>query len=228
MTDEVELLDIYYKALSKVEILPRKEEDSLLKEYHEDSTSGSRKQELKTRILESNLRLVFSMAKTMWDRKDPELLGELIANGNVGLVLAMDKFNPAYGTRFCTYAGHWVLMTMRKTFSSLVRTPASKPRSQYEDDSCLAEESYEVDLLEDLETRQRKLITQIWLRFLSNRERYIITRSFSLHDSGAKASSLRAMSRDLSLSSERVRQIRSNALDKLSLWLTYHYPDSPS
>ena len=228
MTDEIELLDIYYKALSKVEILPRKEEDSLLKEYHEDNTPGSRKQELKTRILESNLRLVFSMAKTMWDRKDPELLGDLIANGNVGLVLALDKFNPAYGTRFCTYAGHWVMMTMRKTFSGLVRTPAAKPQSQYEDDSCLSEGSYEIDLLEDLETQQRKVITQIWLRFLSNRERYIITRSFSLHDPEAKASSLRSMSKDLNLSSERVRQIRANALDKLSLWLTYHYPESAS
>ena len=226
MTDEAELLDIYYKSLSKVDILPRKEEDSLLKEYHDYGTSESRKQELKRRILESNLRLVFSMAKTMWDRKDPELLAELIANGNVGLVLALDKFNPAYGTRFCTYAGHWVMMTMRKTFSGLVKTPASKPQAQYEDESCLSEGSYEVDLLEDLETQQRKIIAQIWLRFLSNRERYIITRSFSLHDPEAKASSLRNMSRDLGLSSERVRQIRSNALDKLRLWLTYHYPDN--
>ena len=226
MTDEAELLDIYYKDLSKVDILPRKEEDSLLKEYHDYDTSESRKQELKSLILKSNLRLVFSMAKTMWDRKDPELLSELIANGNIGLVLALDKFNPDYGTRFCTYAGHWVMMTMRKTFSGLVRTPASKPQSQYEDESCLSEGTYEVDLLEDLEAQQRRVIAQIWLRFLSNRERYIISRSFSLHDPHAKPSSLRTMSRDLGLSSERVRQIRSNALDKLGLWLTYHYPES--
>ena len=89
MTDEVELLDIYYTDLSSVTILPRKEEDSLLKEYHDCRTSESRKQEVKRLILESNLRLVFSMAKTLWDRKDPELLSDLIANGNVGLVLAL-------------------------------------------------------------------------------------------------------------------------------------------
>jgi RNA polymerase sigma factor (sigma-70 family) len=224
LTDEVELLDIYYKDLSKVKILPRKEEDSLLKEYHDYDTSETRKQALKSRILESNLRLVFSMAKTMWDRKDPELLSELIANGNIGLVLALDKFNPNYGTRFCTYAGHWVMMTMRKTFTGLVRTPAAKPQSQYEDEASLSEGSYEVDLLEDLEAQQRRVISQIWLRFLSNRERYIVTRSFSLHDPGSKASSLRSMSRDLGLSSERVRQIRATALSKLRLWLTYHYP----
>ena len=225
MTDEVELLDIYYTDLSSVTILPRKEEDSLLKEYHDCRTSESRKQEVKRLILESNLRLVFSMAKTLWDRKDPELLSDLIANGNVGLVLALDKFNPAYGTRFCTYAGHWVMMTMRKTFTGLVKTPAHKPPSQYEDESSLTEGTYEVDLLEELEFQQRKVISQIWLRFLSNRERYIISRSFCLHDPEAKPSSLRTMSRDLNLSSERVRQIRSNALDKLSLWLSYHYPE---
>jgi len=225
LTDEVELLDIYYTDLSSVTILPRKEEDSLLKEYHDCRTSESRKQEVKRLILESNLRLVFSMAKTLWDRKDPELLSDLIANGNVGLVLALDKFNPAYGTRFCTYAGHWVMMTMRKTFTGLVKTPAHKPPSQYEDESSLTEGTYEVDLLEELEFQQRKVISQIWLRFLSNRERYIISRSFCLHDPEAKPSSLRTMSRDLNLSSERVRQIRSNALDKLSLWLSYHYPE---
>ena len=225
MTDEVELLDIYYTDLSSVTILPRKEEDSLLKEYHDCRTSESRKQEVKRLILESNLRLVFSMAKTLWDRKDPELLSDLIANGNVGLVLALDKFNPAYGTRFCTYAGHWVMMTMRKTFTGLVKTPAHKPPAQYEDESSLTEGTYEVNLLEDLEFQQRKVISRIWLRFLSNRERYIISRSFCLHDPEAKPSSLRTMSRDLNLSSERVRQIRSNALDKLSLWLSYHYPE---
>lgn len=223
LTEDTDILDIYYKSLSTVRILPRVEEDILLKEYHDTNTDLARKQRLKETILQSNLRLVFSMAKSMWDRKDPELLSELIANGNVGLVLALDKFNPAYGTRFCTYAGHWVMMTMRKTFSGLVRTPTAKPQAKYEDETSLSEGSYEVDLLEDLEVKQRRLISQIWLRFLSQREQFIITRSFSLHNPQGKPSSLRSMSKELGLSSERVRQIRAAALDKLALWLTYHY-----
>jgi len=218
-----ELLDIYYTSLSKVDILGRAKEDTLLKEYHSTS-SKRRKQRLKTQIIESNLRLVFSMAKYMWDRKDPEMLSELIANGNVGLVMALDKFNPEYGTRFCTYAGHWVLMTMRKSFTGLVKTPSQKPPAQYEEQSVLSEGSYEVDYLVDLEAQQRSVINHIWLRFLSNRERFIMQRSFSLGNQQDKPSSLRAMSKELNLSSERVRQIRSAALDKMSLWLSYHYP----
>lgn len=224
-TKDSEILDIYYQALSKVRILPRAEEDKALKEYHDTNTTDARKQQLKSTILESNLRLVFSMAKGMWDRKDPELLADLIANGNIGLILALDKFDPAYGTRFCTYAGHWVLMTMRKSYRGIIRTPSDKPAPTITGDADIPIETYEPTIEEDLEESQRKCILNLWLRFLSNRERYIMTKSFSLKDPADKPYSLRDMSRELGLSSERVRQIRAGAMDKLRLWMTYHYPE---
>jgi len=225
-TKESEILDIYYTSLSKVNILPRQEEDLALKEYHDTNTSEARKQQLKKVILESNLRLVFSMAKGMWDKKDPELLADLIANGNVGLILALDKFNPNYGTRFCTYAGHWVLMTMRKSYRGLVRTPSNKPSAIITGSEDMPIGTYEDSIEEDIDAAQRKYVLNLWLRFLSNRERFIITHSFSLKDPTAKPLSLRDMSKSLGLSSERVRQIRAGAMDKLKLWMTYHYPET--
>ncbi len=225
-TKESELLDIYYQALSKVTILPRVEEDAALREYHDSTTAPERKQQLKDKILQSNLRLVFGMAKGMWDKKDPELLADIIANGNVGLILALDKFNPSYGTRFCTYAGHWVLMTMRKSYRGLVRTPSNKPSAIITGSEDIPVGSYEDTIEEDLDAHHRKCILSMWLRFLSNRERYIITKSYSLKNPADKPHSLRDMSRELGLSSERVRQIRAGALDKIKLWMTYHYPDS--
>lgn len=224
-TTESELLDIYYNTLSKVKILTREEETSALIEYRDHSTSKDRKQQLKAQIIESNLRLVFSMAKSMWDRKDPDLLAELIANGNVGLLQALDKFDPSYGTRFCTYAGHWVLMTMRKTYRGLVRTPAAKPNATILGSEELPVGSYEETPEEDMDSKRLTVVTRLWLRFLSNRERYIVTRSYSIGRSADKPASLRDMSRELGLSSERVRQIRAGALDKLRLWMTYHYPE---
>ena len=160
------------------------------------------------------------MAKSMWNRQDPDKLLELIANGNIGLLLALDKFDPKYGTRFCTYAGHWVLMTMRRTFAGLVRVPPTKPQAQYEDSTAIAEGSYESDYLADIESRQQHAIHTMWMRFLSQRERYILASSYCLNTSSSKPKSLRLMSKDLGLSSERVRQLRSTALDKLALWLT--------
>lgn len=224
-TKDSEILDIYYQALSKVRILPRVEEDQALIEYHDTNTPQARKQQLKSAILESNLRLVFSMAKGMWDKKDPELLADLIANGNVGLILALDKFNPAYGTRFCTYAGHWVLMTMRKSYRGLVRTPSDKPSAVITGSEDIPISTYEDTIEDDIDANHRKCILNLWLRFLSNRERYIMTKSFSLKDPTEKPHSLRDMSKELGLSSERVRQIRAGAMDKLKLWMSYHYPE---
>ena len=227
-TKDSEILDIYYRALSQVTILPRAEEDRALREYFDTNTTSDRKQQLKTSILESNLRLVFGMAKSMWDKKDPELLADLIANGNVGLLLALDKFNPNYGTRFCTYAGHWVLMTMRKSYRGLVRTPNDKPSAIITGSEDIPIGTYEDTVDEDIDANHRKCILNLWLRFLSNRERFIMVKSFSLKDPTHKPYSLRDMSKELGLSSERVRQIRAGAMDKLKLWMSYHYPDEVS
>ena len=227
LTDPLEsdLLDIYYQSLSRVKILSREEETLALREYHNSTTLPDRKQQLKSEILQSNLRLVFSMAKGLWDKKDPELLADLIANGNVGLILALDKFNPEYGTRFCTYAGHWVFMTMRKSFRGVIRTPSGRPTPIIVGSENIPIGTYDDTVEEDIDLAKRKWVTNLWLSFLSQRERYIVNKSYSLKDPYSKPHSLREMSRELGLSSERVRQIRAGALDKLKLWMTYHYPE---
>jgi RNA polymerase sigma factor (sigma-70 family) len=220
-----ELLDIYYKALSRVKILTRAEEETCISEYQDSTTEPDRKQLLKDKIIQSNLRLVFSMAKSMWDRKDPELLADLIANGNVGLLLALEKFDPKYGTRFCTYAGHWVNMSMRRAFRGLVRTPADKPEAPLAELTEAPDTEYEDSVDEDMDSLSHRSAINTWLRFLSQRERFIITHSYCLGNELDKPASLRDMSRQLGLSSERVRQIRATAIEKLQLWFTYHYPE---
>lgn len=208
-----------------MKILTREEETSAIKEYRDPSTSSRRKQRLKEQILESNLRLVFGMAKSMWDKKDPELLADLIANGNVGLTQALDRFDPNYGTRFCTYAGHWVLMTMRGTFRGLIRVPNGKDSPTICGEEFVPQETYEDTVEDELDHLTRRVVSTIWLGFLSERERFIVESSYSLRDPSVKPASLRDMSRVLGLSSERVRQIRAGSLDKLRLWMSYHYPD---
>jgi RNA polymerase sigma-32 factor len=58
------------------------------------------------RILEANLRHVVSIA--LGYRRYGVRIAELIAEGNVGLVTALKKFDPDRGTRFVTYAAHWI------------------------------------------------------------------------------------------------------------------------
>src|SRR4051794_14303744 len=58
------------------------------------------------KLVESNLRFVVAVA--LQYRRYGIALGELIAEGNLGLMLAVRKFDPERGTRFVTYAGYWI------------------------------------------------------------------------------------------------------------------------
>ena len=217
---EFDIVDIYYSALSKIKILSRKEERALLLEYKE-CTDPERLSCIKAKICESNLRLVFGFAKKLWDQVSPTKLQELIAQGNIGLLLALEKFDPKYNVRFCTYAGHWVLMAMRKTHIEVVKAPVGKAII-IEDETKIPDKPYTQDYGAPIFSIQQKHIIHTWLRFLSDRERYIVVNSFSLKDPNSDTLSLRDMASVLGLSSERVRQLKAQALGKLSLWVTYH------
>lgn len=59
-----------------------------------------------TRLVEANLR--FSVAIALQYRRYGIPIAELLAEGNVGLMTAVQKFDPERGTRFVTYAGYWI------------------------------------------------------------------------------------------------------------------------
>src|SRR5579859_1324385 len=58
------------------------------------------------RLIEANLRYVVAIA--LGHRRYGVRLADLVAEGNVGLVIALRRFDPSRGTRFVTYAAHWI------------------------------------------------------------------------------------------------------------------------
>lgn len=58
------------------------------------------------RLIEANLRYVVAIALS--HRRYGVRLADLVAEGNVGLVIALRRFDPSRGTRFVTYAAHWI------------------------------------------------------------------------------------------------------------------------
>src|SRR5918999_1371392 len=95
-------------------LLEAHEEKDLSRRSHE----GDR--EARRRLIESNLRLVISIAKKYRGRGVP--FEDLIQEGNAGLIRAVEKFDPEMGNRFSTYATWWIRQAVTRAVADHART----------------------------------------------------------------------------------------------------------
>lgn len=100
-------VDAYFEQARRFPMLDFEEERRLAERYKND-----RDEEAARQLLGSHLRLVIKIARGFGGYGLP--LGELIAEGNVGLMQALAKFEPERGFRFATYAMWWVRAAMQE------------------------------------------------------------------------------------------------------------------
>lgn len=79
------------------------------------------------KLISSNTGLVVALARRLAGRGVP--LEELIAEGHVGLITAVDRFNPECGCRFSTYATYWIRQSLSESFSKSLSTRGRLNRS---------------------------------------------------------------------------------------------------
>jgi RNA polymerase nonessential primary-like sigma factor len=108
----------YYEQINKEPLLTKEEEKDLFLELDDIGLSQKRRDAIRDRIIRANLRFVFKEAKK-FSKNDPMIFEDLIAAGNEGLIVGMDKFKPESGNRFLTYAGFWVIQRILKHMSNL-------------------------------------------------------------------------------------------------------------
>lgn len=111
-------LSRYYEQICKEPLLDKDEEYDLFLEYQDLGLPEKRREEIKDKIIRANLRFVFKQAKH-YSKNDPLVFEELIAVGNEGLLVGMQKFKPVRGVRFLTYAGWWVNQRILKQLGGM-------------------------------------------------------------------------------------------------------------
>jgi RNA polymerase primary sigma factor len=165
---------------------------------------------VKNQIIRANLRLVVSIAKRHVGPTNNFF--ELVSDGNMSLIRAVEKFDWSRGNKFSTYAS-WAIM---KNFARTI------PEENYRRDRFVTghEEMFEAapDTRADeheYESALKRMQEAVkgMLGRLDDRERRIIISRFGLN--GATEQTLEQLGRELGITKERVRQIESRAQDKL-------------
>ncbi|MEE0797197.1 MAG: RNA polymerase sigma factor RpoD [Anaerovoracaceae bacterium] len=105
---------MYLKEIGKVPLLSAEEEIELAKRMEKGD------EEAKKRLCEANLRLVVSIAKRYVGRG--MLFLDLIQEGNLGLIKAVDKFDYTKGYKFSTYATWWIRQAITRSIADQART----------------------------------------------------------------------------------------------------------
>ena len=109
-----ELLPDYFTRIDKGKLLTHQEEIDLSKR----AKAGDKK--ARQRLIEKNLRLVISVAKKYRGMGLP--FEDLIQEGNIGLMKAVEKYDPDRGWRFSTYATWWVRQAVQRSVADKGRT----------------------------------------------------------------------------------------------------------
>jgi len=114
-------LTAYLRDISRIPLLNPQEEQQLARQLRKPGRGSA---EARDKLIKSNLRLVVSVAKRYLHYGMP--LSDLIEEGNIGLIKAVEKFNPDRGCKFSTYATWWIRQAVTRALSNqgrVVRVP---------------------------------------------------------------------------------------------------------
>jgi RNA polymerase primary sigma factor len=106
-------LAVYLREIARIPLLTREQEVELARRIR----AGD--EDAKQQLIEANLRLVVQVARRYVNRGLP--LPDLIEEGNIGLLRAVEKFEPERGTRFSTYGTWWIRQAVARALANQAR-----------------------------------------------------------------------------------------------------------
>jgi len=120
-SDDENILSIYLKEINKIPLLTRAEEN----EYARGAANGD--QACKDKLIQANLRFVVNVAKKY--QNQGLALSDLISEGNIGLMNAIERFDVEKGYHFISYAVWWIRQAILKAIcekSRMIRLPLNR------------------------------------------------------------------------------------------------------
>ncbi|MFA7298361.1 MAG: RNA polymerase sigma factor RpoD/SigA [Candidatus Absconditabacterales bacterium] len=108
-----DFIKLYFNEISKIPLLNSEEERDISRRVKKGDD------EAKKKLIESNLRLVISIAKRFFGSRLS--FSDLIQEGNIGLIKAIEKFDPEKEFKFSTYATRWIKQSITKAIADMTK-----------------------------------------------------------------------------------------------------------
>jgi RNA polymerase primary sigma factor len=111
-------MKVYMQDIGQISLVTKEEEVELAAHIHGNNVQAH--DEARATLIKANLRLVVKIAHDFKGLGLPLL--DLISEGNIGLMRAVEKFDPAKGAKFSSYAAWWIKQSMRRALANQSRT----------------------------------------------------------------------------------------------------------
>ena len=171
-------MKVYMQDIGQISLVSKEEEVALAAKIHGDDDSAH--EAARATLIQANLRLVVKIAHDFKGLGLPLL--DLISEGNIGLMRAVEKFDPAKGAKFSSYAAWWIKQSMRRALanqSRIIRIPVQSAGKINKIKALrmklaekLGREPTDAEIAKDLDFSERTV----------NSLRLADLRTFSLHD----------------------------------------------